>query len=170
MVKINDMLREASAGYNVENQSNENIYHNTLALLRLYSKVLWRVTHSINEMNEECIAMTDKKLSDFVDMLVDIDPRINSERLNSRLESIEHSKSIIDFINQSLLTLKQYPDQGDRYFDILNRVYINKLDKPIEILAEQYDISRATLFREKKKAINMFGVILWGYIFTEIKN
>lgn len=169
MTKINDMLREATASYFLEKQTSENIYHNTLALLKLYSKVVWRINNSIKEMDEECKEMADKKLSELIDTLIDIDPRIKADRLNSRLESIEHSKSIIDFINQSLLTLKDYPDQGTKYYDILDRIYINKMNEPIESLAEDYDISRATLFREKKKAINMFGVILWGFIFTEIK-
>lgn len=37
---INNMLREVTAGYDLHTQADEQVYHNTKALLELYSKVL----------------------------------------------------------------------------------------------------------------------------------
>jgi hypothetical protein len=37
-----------------------------------------------------------------------------------------------------------------------------------EIL-ESMNISRSTFFREKKKAVTLLGVILWGFVIPDIK-
>lgn len=167
--EIKNMLREVAEDYKIENNVDETVYHNTLLLLKKYSKVKWRVIDSLEELEQESIELTDKTLTDLIDNLVGIDPRVKEERLVARLESIEQSKSILDFIDQSLIKLKQYPYDGEVYYEMINRAYINKTNKPLEAMAEEFGMSRATFFREKKKAINMFGIIMWGYIFHEIR-
>jgi hypothetical protein len=88
---INNKLREVTASYDLYSQADEHVYHNTKALLELYSKVLWRIKVSLEEMDQECRESTDKKLIDLINSMVDIDPRINQKRLNSRLQSIEEA-------------------------------------------------------------------------------
>lgn len=167
---INSMLREVTASYDLHSQADEHVYHNTLALLELYSKVLWRINSSLKEMDQECRESTNRKLTELINSMVEIDPRINQKRLNSRLRSIEESKSILDFIDLSMEQLKEYPDDGDKYHDILDHIYIKRTTKSIEKLADIYDVSRSTMYREKNKAIKMFGVILWGFLFEEASN
>lgn len=167
MQKISNIIREVTAGYNLESQADENMYHNTKALLELYSKVLWRIRNSLKEMDQECRENTNRRLTELINSLVDIDPRINRERLNTRLKSIEESKSIIDFIDLSLLQLKDYPEVGERYYSILISIYIKRTTDSIEQIAENHGFARSTFFREKKKAISVFGVILWGFLVNE---
>ncbi|VDN47253.1 conserved protein of unknown function [Petrocella atlantisensis] len=164
---INSMLREVTAGYDLCSQADEHVYHNTKALLELYSKVLWRINSSLKEMDQECRESTNRKLTELINSMVDIDTRINQKRLNSRLQSIEESKSILDFIDLSMNQLKVYPDEGEKYFEILDQIYIARTIRSIERLAENYNISRSTMYREKNKAIKIFGVILWGFLFDE---
>jgi predicted DNA-binding protein YlxM (UPF0122 family) len=163
------MLREVTAGYDISEQTDKAIFHNTKELLELYSKVSWRINSSLREIDQEYRENTNRKLIDLIDSLVDIDPRVNEERLNSRLRSIEDSKSILDFIDLSLLQLKEFPEGGKEYHDILNSIYINRTAKSIERIAEEHGVSRSTIYRERNKAINMFGVILWGFIFDDLK-
>lgn len=164
------MLQEVAAEYDMKEQVNEKFYHNTKSLLELYSKVHWRINSSIQEMNQECKESTNRELTELIHSMVDIDPRINQRRLYSRLQSIEESKSILDFIDLSMVKLKTYPDDGEKYHEILDRIYIKRTTKSIEKLAELYNVSRATMYREKNKAIKMFGVILWGFLFEEAKD
>lgn len=169
-MSLKNMLKEVTAGYDLKEQANENIYHNTKSLLELYPKVLWRVKRSLCELDEECREHTSLTLSEIVDSLIEIDPRINEARLNSRLKSIEDSKSILAFVDLSMMQLKIYPENGEEYHDILINVYINKSGKSIERLAEKYHVSRSTMYRKRNDAINMFGVILWGYLVDEMKS
>jgi len=47
---ISSMLKEVTAGYDLCRQADENVYHNTKALLELYNKVLWRINRSLTEI------------------------------------------------------------------------------------------------------------------------
>ncbi len=155
--------------YNFENENDDKIYHNSKLILKLYSKVSWRMSNCIREMNEECYLANKNSLFDVVDSLIDVDPRVDKIRIESRLRSIEDSKSILVLIDQALLLLKSYPKDGERYFEILKRSYmdLNKYNEN-EIL-EYLNVSRTTFYRDKKKATTLLGIILWGFVIPDVK-
>jgi AraC-like DNA-binding protein len=104
--------------------------------------------------------------------LIDVDTNVNEYRFERRMQSIEESKSLIEFVDRALNKLKRYPDNGDLYFHLIRKLYVNnhsfKLDE--EDLLEELHISRSTFYREKKKAITLFGVTLWGFALNGILN
>ena len=105
-----------------------------------------------------------------VDTLIDVDPRVEKMRLESRLESLENSKSILVLVDRAMMLLKNYPIEGQKYHDILTKTYMVFVKySEIEII-EALNISRSTLYRDKKKAINLLGVILWGFVIPDLKN
>ena len=149
---------------------NDKIYHNAKILLELYSKVLWSMGESLNELDAECYETDNKHLFDLINSLIDVDTQIDKNSFDRRMKSIEESKNMIELINRGVSKLKTYPDNGQLYFQILNNVYIvNRNIKPSEDeLLETLHISRSTFYREKKNAILMFGVILWGFTIQDI--
>lgn len=168
MTLIKERICEAAINYDINDKDKEVTYHNTALLLKLYRKVLWRLENAIYDMDQEVMEQTSKNLLSFVDTLVEIDPRVKQKRIEARLRSIEESKSIINFIDQALLRVKDYPDHGEAYYDILYLTYIHKEKMPLYDVIEALHISRTTYYREKKKAIELLGVILWGYILPEL--
>ncbi len=162
-------IEELGKIYNFENRGNDKIYHNTKLLLKLYSKVLWRMSNSIMEMEAECYLSSGSKLFDVINTLIDVDPRVDKIRIESRLQSIEDSKSIIELIDRALILLKNYPDDGVRYYEILNKSYLVFVKYSENEILESLNISRSTFFREKKKAVTLLGVILWGFVIPDIK-
>lgn len=162
-------LEKLSQMYNLKNQGNDRVYHNTRLLLQLYSKVMWRMSNSIMEMETECYLSSGSNLFDVVNTLIDVDPRVDQLRLESRLQSIEDSKSIIELIDRALLLLKSYPDNGSIYFEILNKSYLVFIKYSESEILEDLNMSRSTYYREKKKAVTLLGVILWGFVIPDIK-
>jgi hypothetical protein len=162
-------IEELGMIYNFENRENDKIYHNTKLLIKLYSKVLWRMSNSIMEMETECYLSNGSKLFDVINTLIDVDPRVDKLRIESRLQSIEDSKSIIELIDRALILLKNYPDDGERYYEILNKSYLVFVKYSENEMLESLNISRSTFFREKKKAVTLLGVILWGFVIPDIK-
>lgn len=144
-------------------------YHNTSLLLKLYSKVKWRMGNSIIDLDEECNKSYGSSIFETIDMLVDVDPRVNKTRLESRLQSIENSKSILVLIDRALVILKKYPIEGDKYFEILHKRYLDFAQYSESEILESINISRSTYFRDKKKAINLLSVVLWGFVIPDIK-
>ena len=150
---------------NIRTKNNEKIYHNAKLLLEIYSKVIWRLEESLDDLNTECLETDNKHLFELVDSLIDVDTHVNQYRFAQRMQSIEESKSLIEFVDRALNKLKRYPGNGELYFQLIRKIYANnqrlKLDE--EDLLDELHISRSTFYREKKKAITLFGVSLWGF-------
>lgn len=140
--------------YNFGNREKDKIYHNTKLLIKLYSKVLWRMSNSIMEMETECYLSNGSKLFDVINTLIDVDPCVDKLRIESRLQSIEDSKSIIELIDRALILLKNYPDDGEQYYEILNKSYLVFVKYSENEMLESLNISRSTFFREKKKQLH----------------
>jgi len=165
MNREKNILREAVAAYNVNEITRSDLYHNTVRLLKLYKQVRSRINQEIIQLNDVCIELVNKNVDEVINNTIDFDPRIDNERLRLRLESIAYSKGIIDFINQALTMLKKYSENGEMYYVLIYMCYIDESIKPIEDYIDDLNISRSTLFREKKRAIEELSIVLWGYFY-----
>lgn len=166
------LINNQQLAYSIDRTNNGRVYHQAKLLLELYSKVLWRLGESLDELDEECCETDNKHLFDLIDSLIDVDTQIDKNRFEHRMQSIEESKSLIELVDRAMAKLKKYPENGELYFQILNRVYIaSQSFKPDdEELLEILHISRSTFYREKKKAIKLFGAILWGFALSDVLN
>ena len=148
----------------------EEVFHNAKLLLSQYRAVKWRLNESVEELDYECIGSIKKNLIDYIENLVENDTRIDRKRIEDRLNCIEESKSIVKLIDHSINLLGKYPDKGELYKEIILSVYIYPSEGSMEAIADIFSMSRSTFFREKKKAVELFGNIMWGYITQETKN
>lgn len=158
-----NMQHEVAEELKIEQKNNKRIHHNALLILKKYNKVKWRIEESLDDLEHESLELTDSTLTQWINTLVDIDIRVKESRINSRLESIEYSKSILDFVDQALAKVKRYPDHGPIFYQILDQAYINRKPIPLDLVADEIGLSRPTFYREKKKALALFEVTLWGY-------
>jgi hypothetical protein len=169
MTMATAFINELQSAYSISKKGNDTVYHNTKLLLDLYSKVLWRVEQSLDDLDEECYESDKKHLCDLINSLIEVDTQIDKTRFERRMQSIEESKSLIELIDKAVMMLKAYPENGERYYEILSKSYhINSEHKYSEDeLLEELCISRTTLYREKRKAVATLGVILWGFVLPD---
>ena len=165
-----DNISVLSNCLDLKKHCNEKVYHNADRLLRLYKKVNWRLSHSLHEMEEDCQNIGNKHLKQAINELLDMDTEMDSLNLDERLESISVSYQIIEIINRSLVMLKEYPNYGEQYFDIINKMYILGYPCTESEILDDLHIGRTTYYKYKKTAISMLGVILWGFVIPELKN
>ncbi|WP_050607429.1 hypothetical protein [Clostridium niameyense] len=145
----------------------KHFYHNTKILLKMYPKVLWKINNELADIYEECSECTTLSLKEFIDIL---DEDINKSRLEERLKNIIYSNSIVKVIDRAMEILKSYPSNGEIYYELLKHSFM-VVNKPGESnLLEQFSMSRSTYFRMKREAINLLGIILWGYELPRIIN
>ena len=164
MHKVVSLSRELD----LKGYQGKNIYHNTKLLLQLYSKVFWRIEHSLKEMDSECLYLNRNNLAEAIGSLLDMNTDLDRLNLESRLESLDVSRIILELINKALMLLRTYPEKGEQCFDILNKMYIISSPYSENDLLEYLNIGRTTLYKEKKEAIHMLGVILWGFVIPDL--
>lgn len=146
-------------------------FHKAKLLLRIYRDVVWRTQEIMYDADAEAYDFGGRRIAELADYLsYDFDGEIDKENAESKLLSIAETKFLVDLVDKALLKLNAYPEFGHLYFDILTKQYINKTKYTDAELVETLSIERTQYYKRKKEAINLFGVILWGYIIPPIRD
>ena len=123
------------------------------------------------DTNAEAYDFGGRRIAELADYLsYDFESDVDKEKAESKLLSIAETKLIVDLVDKALLKLHEYPVLGQLYFDILTKQYINKVKFTDADLIETLNIERTQYYKRKKEGINLFGVILWGYIIPPIRD
>lgn len=146
----------------------ERVYHKAKLLLKIYRDVVWSIENRVAEIEDEYYELGYNRLKEALDFLDDYDTNSNKKLLEERLCCIFKSKCIIEIVDKSLIKIKDYPDYGDMYFDILHKQYIGKYKYSEKQIIQALNCERTTFYKRKKEAINLLGISLWGYIIPSI--
>ena len=149
-------------------------FHKTKLLLKIYRDVVWRMEDALHDVDETAYNFGGRRISDLIDFLSfgieEFDGFRDKKVIEERFMSIAESKDMIEIIDKALVKLKSHPDFGDVYFNIIHANYICKDKMSHDEIQNKFHISESTYFRYKKNAINLLGVILWGYILPSLRD
>ena len=113
--------------YQLEKKHNAKLYHQTKLLLELYRKVVWSVESSLYDLKSTATDFGSHRIQD---LLIHFDlnfvGEMDKSRIEDHIESIAKSRDLVFLIDQALLKLKDYPNGGELFFNIINRKYILK--------------------------------------------
>lgn len=152
----------------ISSNNEEELFHNTKQLLELYPIVRWRLENKLDDLNAICLEFYNEPLAEAIDALLGINPSMDRMNLKDNLQDMEFSWYILKLVNRALDLLKDYPENGEKYFNLLKMMYIDKKRCTENEILELLNIGRTTLYKDKKKAIRMFGAVLWGFIIPDI--
>lgn len=152
-----------------QNNSN-NVYHNAKVLLKIYSKTAWEISGKyadILESYEDDYGINDIKGLEIISSLGD---SAQSQKISDRLLSVGKNKLIVDVIHSALIKLKDYPNKGELYYQIIYKNYFAKFNYTESEILESLCLSRTTYFRRRKEAVNVFGISLWNLTIPKVLN
>lgn len=147
----------------------DKVYHKAKLLLKIYRDVIWSIEDRVAELEEEYNELGSDSLAEALDYLDDYDPNINREELEIEICSHFKSKLLVEIVDKALLKVKNYPDYGNIYFEILQKQYIEKYKYSENNIIQFLNCERTTFYKRKKEAINLMGIALWGYVLPEFK-
>ena len=84
-------------------------------------------------------------------------------RYESEIESILQTGWLLRVMEALRIKVYNFPDYGPDFVAILNYTYLNTFKYTIEEVEEATCLSRATIYRHKKRAIIMFGLAFLEY-------
>ena len=79
-------------------------------------------------------------------------------RYEAEIESILQTGWLLRVMEALRIKVYNFPDYGPDFVSILNLTYLNTFKYSIEEIEETTCLSRATIYRHKKRAIIMFGL------------
>ena len=144
-------------------------FHKAKLLLKVYRDVVWSVEEHIDSINNWGYEMGSKDLKKGLDFLSDFAPDIDKEKFETEVSCVFESQIFIELIDKALLKVKEYPDNGDLYFDILYKQYILKYKYTEKEILDVLTMERSVFYNRKSEAMNLFGVALWGCAIPEFR-
>ena len=146
----------------------ENTYKKTDMLLRLYRKIDWTLRDKVSDYS--IYADENGKILEALCCLLEFAPEKEIEAFHNKAVSALHSKALMDIIETAVVRLRDYPDNGKIYYDIIDMKYLSytKFDES-EIL-ELLNLERSTYYRKKKEATYLVGYILFGFVIPDYIN
>lgn len=140
----------------------------TQMLLQLYSPTLRRSARGIDEMEEFCYESRRQSISDFINLAIDYEHDTDRKRIADRLVEMGHSMQLLSILEDALLLVKDTPNQGQRYYDILRTRYFDAYCTTNEDAFLTLGISSATFYRNIKPAIRLLAANLWCVVIPDL--
>lgn len=104
---------------------NKTKLHNVKALLKLYRSILHSVNNNLYYLDEEVYVNSRRHLSDLVNSLVEFETQDEKRRFDDRVNSYHKSLSLLELLDKAAVMVRDYPDKGRIYYDILFRYYFD---------------------------------------------
>ena len=138
------------------------------ALLTLFRDVFRNTRLDADDMVEMLCsdseeAEEDKRMSEALTRLEFFATEGTRLRYEAEIESILQTGWLLRVMEALKIKVYNFPDYGPDFVSILNLTYLNTFKYSIEEIEETTCLSRATIYRHKKRAIIMFGLAFLEY-------
>lgn len=144
-------------------QVTDEMYKNAEMLLDLYRKVKFRVYRNLEEIDEELYIENRKNLTLLLNNILDFDSTIEKRRIQERLASNNFNLCLLEIMEDALLIVKRYPDDGELFYRLLRYRYFDSFKNTNEdVMMMLEDMPYTTYYRKRKKAIRLYAAMLWG--------
>lgn len=162
-------MQELLIGIDEVDQVTKSMYQNTETLLDLYRKVKFRVKRNLVEIDEELYVEDRKHLTNLLHEIVDFDASAEKKRIQDRLISNELNLCLLEIMEDSLLVMRDYPDNGELYYRLLRYRYFDSAKNTNEdVMLMLGDMPSTTYYRKRKKAIRLYAAMLWAFTSPEM--
>jgi hypothetical protein len=135
-------------------------YHNTLLMLQNYRNISWALESFPEEIAVELVRPLES-LDALLSML-DTEIVFGNYRLESRLQSVQKSRLLLDRINDALTMLKKKPKVGPMLYKVIYETFIAPEYLTIAELVYRLNISPRHYYRLRSQAINVLSLRLWS--------
>ena len=144
-------------------------YHDTWRLLKKYRDVVWSMELSVQQLKKEFELEYGTSIDDFLESVYMAGADLSGTQIENHARCIERSNKMVKLVNSAVDLLRTKHKNGEAYYWILYYTYL--IPQQIEstnLIIEQLqphirDISRATYYRRREKAVEALNSILWGY-------
>ncbi len=164
-MNISELRKKVEIPY----ESDKELEHNIKLLLGLYRKVNFRVEDRIKDLELVIFESGRKHLEDLVISILEIDTTINFEKLEDQLISINESLFLLQIMDKALDRLKNYPENGETYGKIIELRFFVKEIYNHDYIMNKVSMSRTSYYRHLPRAIQFYGVMLFGYALPEVR-
>lgn len=138
----------------------KSMYHNTRLLLRHYRNIAWMLECFPETIAEEL----DQPFEDLDELLdhIDLEGVLGNKKMESRLESIQKTRLLIDRVNEALTILKRKPGNGELLYKLIYVTYIQPEKLSYTAIFDELCMCERHYYRLREQAISIISIRLWA--------
>lgn len=144
-------------------------YHDTWRLLKKYRDVVWSLELSVQHLKKRFEVEYGSSIEEFLESVYLAGADLGGTEIEHQAQCIERSHKMLTLMESAVNLLRTRHKNGEEYYWILYYSYLSPQQLPnVEEIVSQLcphirDISRATYYRKREKAVEALSSILWGY-------
>ena len=166
MARESKFTKSMKQSYAANHLDFDTTYERTIALLKVYRDAYWCLSEDFEELEEySYIECGDSEA--VITYLTTFAPEKELQFFTDRVQNAAESRLILSLIRRASLRMKDYPNGGAVYYDIISLTYMYYCVNTQEDILDMLDMERSTYFRKKKEAVLLLGYILFGKIIPE---
>lgn len=154
----------------MQNIDEKVLYERAKLILSIYREVCWSTIDRANDVCDTLICTYGDSLDGALIYLENFAPDEARERFEERIRSLFETKWIIELVDMAMLKIREYPDKGALYCEIISKAYLNRFKYRESEMLEVLNMERSTYYDRKKEAILLFGLSLWGTAIPKLKD
>lgn len=136
-------------------------YRKTIELLSMYRELRWFTTVRAKEEVEELVECGNGDLENTLIVLEIFASGGKRRKYKDNINSLFYTKRLINIIDASIMKLKNFPRDGNKYFEIVKDNYLGSSVLSQEAIIEKHHYERSEYFQKRKEAILLIAIDLW---------
>lgn len=148
----------------------KDIYESASLLLKNYLDVVWSNCESYGDAVCEHNEVYGNINYSGLQIMSQLGTEKRARELRDKLLYVAENKMMLEVIEKALAHVKEYPDVGELYYDIINKNFLSNHKYNQDEIRNRLHMGRTTYYRRRKEAIYLFGVSLWKYIIPSVMN
>lgn len=162
--KVTSAMKMINSIFQAENMDVKELSAKAKMLLASYRHVCWASIGFCRVGSEEKYMICDDDIDQALTYLVEFSPTEDKRAFESNLKALFDSKWMMELVDDAMVQVKEFPDMGDLYFELLSKFYLSKFKYGENEMLEMLNMERSTYYDRKKEAILVFAWALWGTV------
>jgi hypothetical protein len=168
-MRLTKTMKNISTMYKGMHLDENLVFHKSKLVLAIYRDVVWASLKEVDSFHDLADEYYSHDLSSALTYLNDFAPTEKRQDFETKVSYLFETKWMIDLIDNALLKIYDYYNNGKLYHEILTKCYITSFPYTESELIDVFGIERSSFYERKKEAVNLFGVALWGYALPKYK-
>ena len=136
-------------------------------ILTYYSRISWQLKHQAAMIGDEVSDFGNGDLDEALSYLDVFAPDSLRIRIETDTSSIFRSRLYLEVIQEAIVTVRDYPEKGRHYYEILDHCYLQDHPMTNADLCEVLHLSDSAFYDHRKEAVMLFAV---SFLFFVLPN
>ena len=137
-------------------------------LLGAYRRVCWASLGTLQIESDADFYVCDEDIDQALKYLENYSPDTDRHEFERNLKMLFDSRWMVELFDDTMVQVKEFPDGGEVYFEILSKVYLSKFKYTEAEMLDILSLERSTYYDRKKEAILVFGLAMWGTVLPKL--